>query len=109
MQGYYYYKPITAGDAKKFLGTAESTRETQTVRDTDINRYLDAIGIKHANAGYKYLMTLISTGIRYPSLLMNISELYREVSKLLGKSEGCIERSVRYSIKENGQSNKEFI
>ena len=77
--------------------------------DIYISRYLDAMGVKRANSGYRYLVTAIRVGVKDPSMLMKISDLYKKVSEIHGSSTRSIEQAIRYSIARHDMSNKKFI
>ena len=71
IQGFYYYRPMPAGDIEELLKTNNaiigpvntSFAEKELPVDIYINRYLDALGVKHANKGYRYLVTAIRIGV----------------------------------------------
>jgi hypothetical protein len=73
------------------------------------NRYLDSMGIKHANTGYRYLMTALEIGADNPQLLYRISDLYEKVAQIHGTKKTNVEKSIRYCVSPSGMTNKEFI
>jgi hypothetical protein len=77
--------------------------------DTDINRYLEQNGIKHALLGYRYLFAIIKIGVEDRVPLKSITDLYEKVAQTYGVEAYSIERAIRYSIKRRKMTNKEFI
>ena len=73
------------------------------------NRYLDSMGIKHANTGYRYLMTALEIVADNPQLLYRISDLYEKVAQIHGTKKTNVEKSIRYCVSPSGMTNKEFI
>lgn len=79
------------------------------LRAIEANRYLDSIGIKHANMGFRYLISAIEIGSDDPKLLYKISDLYEEIAKMYDTSKSSVEKSIRYSVMSTNLTNKEFI
>ncbi len=77
--------------------------------DMDIYRYLEAKGIRHAYAGYRYLITAIRLGLEDRSQIIKITDLYEKIAQVCGVRASRIERTIRYSIMQYGLTNKEFI
>ncbi len=81
----------------------------QQNRETDINRYLEGKGIKHALSGYRFLFELIQLGMEDRTRLIKMTDMYNMVSEMYEVEPNSIERAIRYSIKEYGLTSKEFI
>lgn len=79
------------------------------MRAIEANRYLDSIGIKHANMGFRYLVTAIEIGSENPKLLYKVSDLYDEIAQLYDTNKSSVEKSIRYAVISSGLTNKEFI
>ncbi|HHU22236.1 MAG TPA: hypothetical protein GXZ52_02280 [Clostridiales bacterium] len=73
------------------------------------NHYLDSMGIKHANTGFRYLITALEIGADNPQLLYKISDLYEEIAQIHGTKKTNVEKSIRYCVSPSGMTNKEFI
>lgn len=117
-QGAYYYQPMTAGSMANLLRSGRSERDLPkygkkagrgTTSDMEINCYLETKGIKHALAGYRYLLTAIRIGIDDRSQLARINELYGRIAQMYQTEPNNVERGIRHSIMKYGLPNKEFI
>lgn len=81
----------------------------------DIYNYLNTLGIRHANIGYRYLTTAIYIGIESSDKYRKMEDLYSHIAEKYGTTASAVERSIRYSLsasKEDGAfvpRNKEFI
>lgn len=76
---------------------------------TSINFYLDKKNVKHSSLGFKYLVSaFMITGID-ASQNITMAEVYQKVANKHGTRPNCVERAIRYSIKHQGITNKEFI
>ena len=111
IQGFYYHKPMPASDIEKLLSENKNCRPVVTahITDTDISRYLETKGIRHALSGYRYLFTAIRLGVEDRSQLVKISDLYEKIAQTCGVGPSNVERGIRHSIMQYGFSNKEFI
>lgn len=116
IQGFYYYKPMPADDIEKLLSSENKNFDSlakdtvhAVITDTDIGRYLEAKGIRHSHTGYRYLFTAIRLGVDEHSQFWKIMSLYAKVAQIFKERPNRIERAIRYSIKQYGLCNKEFI
>lgn len=78
----------------------------------NIYQYVDTLGIKHGNMGFRYLVALIQIGIETYETSYKISDMYEKVAKIYGTRRSSVERAVRYAIKGTkymGMTNKEFV
>ncbi len=76
---------------------------------TDIYEYLDNVGIKHSNIGYRYLVMAIQSGSEHMELLFKINDLYVVIAERFNKSPQSVGSSIRNAISFTNQPNKEFI
>lgn len=88
---------------------------------TDIMKYLDSLGFKHAQLGFGYLIDAIQIGSENREALSAITkELYPEVAKRHHSTASRVERAIRHAIESahgtesmqdfNGHlTNSEFI
>ena len=79
------------------------------VKDADINRYLDATGIKHSHIGYRYLLAAIQLGTKSPKSLIKITDLYQKIALNYETEVISVERAIRYAVSPLNLTNKEFI
>ncbi|MCE5189128.1 MAG: EAL domain-containing protein [Eubacteriales bacterium] len=116
--GAYFYQPMSAVDMEKLLRSGQSDRvlphfgrktERETTSDFAINCYLETKGIKHALAGYRYLLTAIRLGIDDRAHLAKINDLYCRIAQMYQTEPNNVERGIRHSIMKYGLPNKEFI
>lgn len=83
-----------------------------TIKDSEINRYLDRYNIGHANKGYQYLMTGIRLLLSERATRSEIMELYKLIGDQHGVSSTVVERCIRSSIKASdaiGTTNRDFM
>lgn len=80
-----------------------------TIEDAQIIRYLNDMGLKHANLGYRFLISAIKLKAEYGHNI-GYMEIYDNIAR-----EYCVpkfnrvERAIRYAITPFGITNKEFI
>lgn len=79
-----------------------------TNRDFAVYNYLNSIGIKHSNVGFKYLIDAICFMVEDPIENDKINVVYNKIAQKYGTSAVCVERSIRYLVRPKN-SNKEFI
>lgn len=80
-----------------------------TIEDMQINRYLNNRGVKHANSGYRYLISAIKLKAEYGHKIGYI-EIYKTIAREYGISSFYrVEGAIRYTIAPFGVTNKEFI
>lgn len=90
----------------------ERRRDKLRADINNIYQYVDTLGIKHGNLGFRYLVALIQIGIETYETCYKISNMYEKVAKIYGTNRSSVERAVRYSIKSTkykGMTNKEFV
>lgn len=79
------------------------------VKEAQINRYLNKIGVKHANSGYRFLISAIKLKAKYGYNIGYI-KIYDTIAREYGiSSYNRVERAIRYAIAPFGMTNKEFI
>lgn len=79
------------------------------IKGMDIYNYMDKMGIKHANTGYRYLATAIRICTDSPEMGYNMTYLYRIISEMFDTKMFCVERAMRYSLSMSMMTNKEFV
>lgn len=83
-----------------------------SIKDSEINRYLDRYDIGHANKGYQYLMTGIRLLLNERATRSEIMELYKLIGDQHDVSSVVVERCIRASIKASkakGTTNRDFM
>lgn len=79
-----------------------------TIKETEINRYLDNLGVKHACLGYRYLILAIQLKAEHDHDI-GLMEIYRMIAKERNIRFNHVERAIRYAISPFGLTNNEFI
>lgn len=81
------------------------------ISKSEIAKYLDSKGVKHALRGFDYLVTAIFLCAKNPDYKRAICQLYAEVAKINGTTPGSAERSIRHAIVRSNtkMANGEFI
>ncbi|SHI19007.1 Forkhead domain-containing protein [Sporobacter termitidis DSM 10068] len=77
--------------------------------NAQIKDYLEKEGLKHSSLGFRYLVLIISIVGKDPDKNTVLSEVYKIIATEYDASPKSIDRSIRYSIKHQDVTNKEFI
>ncbi|RFZ75637.1 hypothetical protein DS742_27905 [Lacrimispora amygdalina] len=80
-----------------------------TIENAQINRYLNHMGVKHSNSGYRFLISAIKLKAEHGHKIGYV-EIYNNIAREYGiSSYNRVERAIRYAIASFGATNKEFI
>mgnify|MGYP000942083363 CR=1 FL=1 len=75
----------------------------------NIYQYVNSKNIKNSNLGCQFLVEAISMGAENPAKLQKITSLYNDIGEKYNTSATNVDRTIRYSLSQIKEKNKEFI